>query len=68
MEILAFDTGAVFQAANIRAQLGRQGEVIVSYDLLIARYVRNRGLIVVTGISHEFTRVANLRRKDWTQE
>lgn len=65
LEILPFDANAANHAADIRAELERQGQVIGGYDLLIAGHARSRGLIVVTGNLGEFTRVAGLRSEDW---
>jgi tRNA(fMet)-specific endonuclease VapC len=52
------------RAADLRADLGRQGRTI-AYDLLVAGHARNRGLIVVTHNLREFTRVDGLRCVDW---
>ena len=65
LTILPFDTEAAGHAADIRADLERQGRTIGGYDVLIAGHARSRGLIVVTGNLGEFTRVAGLRCEDW---
>jgi len=65
LDVLAFDADAAGHAADIRAALERQGQVIGGYDLLIAGHARSRGLIVVTGNLDEFTRVDGLRCEDW---
>ncbi len=64
--MLAFDANATGHTADIRAVLERQGQIIGSYDLLIAGHARSRGLIVVTGNLAEFKRVDGLRSEDWT--
>jgi len=65
LAVLPFDEEAAAHAADIRAVLEREGQVIGGYDLLIAGHARSRGLVVVTGNLGEFTRVAGLRCEDW---
>src|SRR3546814_3742002 len=65
LEVLSFDADAAGHAADIRAVLERQGQVIGSYDLLIAGHARSHGLIVVAGNLGEFQRVEGLRVEDW---
>lgn len=43
----------------------RRGQMIGSYDLLIAGHARSRGLVVVTGNLCEFNRVEGPRCEDW---
>jgi tRNA(fMet)-specific endonuclease VapC len=65
LDVLPFDSDAAGHAAEIRAILERQGQVIGGYDLLIAGHARSRGLIVVTGNLGEYNRVEGLRCEDW---
>src|SRR5438105_15901780 len=65
LEVLAFDPAAADHAAEIRAELERQGRPIGAYDVLIAGHARSRGLVVVTGNLDEFRRVDGLRCEDW---
>ncbi len=65
LEVLPFDVDAAAHAADIRADLERQGRTIGGYDLLIAGHARSRGLVVVTSNLGEFTRVDGLRAVDW---
>jgi tRNA(fMet)-specific endonuclease VapC len=65
IDVLPFDAAAAAHAADIRADLERQGLMIGGYDLLIAGQARSRGLIVVTGNLGEFGRVEGLRCEDW---
>lgn len=65
LDVLPFDADAAAHAADIRAELERQGRTIGGYDLLIAGHARSRGLIVVTNNLGEFTRVDGLRCVDW---
>ena len=68
LEVLPFDEAAADHAADIRAMLERQGQMIGGYDVLIAGHARSRGLIVVTGNLGEFRRVDGLRCEDWLDE
>lgn len=52
---------------NIRADLGRKGQPIGSYDLLIAAQAINRNLIVVTNNVKEFRRIDNLSIENWVE-
>lgn len=65
LEVLAFGSEAAGHYAEIRAELGRKGQMIGPYDLMIAGHARSRGLVVVTGNLGEFSRVAGLRAEDW---
>lgn len=65
LDVPPFDADAAGHAAEIRAMLERRGQMIGSYDLLIAGHARSRGLIVVTGNLGEFKRVEGLRSEDW---
>lgn len=65
LDVLPFDADAAAHAADIRAELERQGRMIGGYDLLIAGHARSRGLVVVTNNLGEFTRVEGLRCVDW---
>ena len=68
LAILDFDEGAASHAAHIRATLSQSGQLIGSYDLLIAGHARSANLTVVTGNLKEFTRVDGLRCEDWLAE
>ena len=65
LAVLPFDDDAAAHTADIRAALERAGHVIGPYDLMIAGHARSRGLVVVTGNTSEFGRVAGLRTEDW---
>jgi len=66
VEVLSFDEAAADHAADIRATLERNGQLIGGYDLLIAGHARSRGLTVVTGNLGEFRRVPGLLCEDWS--
>jgi tRNA(fMet)-specific endonuclease VapC len=65
LAVLDFDSTAAAHAGDIYAELGRRGELIGPYDILIAGHARSRGLIVITGNLREFRRVEGLRSEDW---
>lgn len=65
VHVASFDMEASHHSADIKADLERRGEVIGSYDLLIAGHARSLNLILITGNLGEFTRVARLRSEDW---
>lgn len=65
LAVLAFDEDAAAHAGEIHAELGRRGQVIGPYDILIAGHARSRGLVVVTANLGEFQRVDGLRAEDW---
>lgn len=65
LAVLPFDAEAAAHSAEVRAFLERHGNVIGAYDLLIAGHARSRGLVVVTGNTREFKRVAGLRCENW---
>lgn len=65
LEVIPFDDHAAAHAGDIKAELERAGEIIGSYDLLIAGHARSRGLALVTGNLEEFRRVRGLASEDW---
>lgn len=65
LAVLAFDEDAAAHAGEIHAELGRRGQLIGPYDILIAGHARSRGLVVITGNLSEFQRVDGLRAEDW---
>ena len=64
-EVLEFDREDARQAGQIRAQLALKGTPIGPYDVLIAGQAKARKLILVTGNTDEFKRVAGLSIEDW---
>jgi len=62
---LPFDHASAEAAANVRATLERQGNVIGPYDLLIAGQALARGLTLVTSNVREFQRVSGLILESW---
>ena len=58
---LPLDRAAAETAANVRAQLERQGQPIGPYDLLIAGQALSSGLTLVTNNLSEFQRVKGLK-------
>lgn len=65
LTVLPFDEKAGGHAAEIRAELGRDGRPIGPNDVLIAGHARSIGARLVTGNLREFGRVEGLRCEDW---
>lgn len=65
VDVLSFDERASEHAAEIKADLEREGRSIGSYDLLIAGHARSQALMLITGNLGEFQRVPGLVAEDW---
>jgi tRNA(fMet)-specific endonuclease VapC len=63
---LAFDAPDARAAADLKALLLRQGQMIGAYDLLIAAQASARGWPLATGNLREFARVPGLAIESWT--
>jgi tRNA(fMet)-specific endonuclease VapC len=63
--ILNFDEQAAIHAAEIKATLLNQGNLIGPNDLLIAGHARSLGLKLITGNLREFSRVDGVVCEDW---
>ena len=61
VQCIPFDADAALHAADIRAELEKQGTPIGRYDTLIAGHARAQNLTVVTGNRQEFERVPHLK-------
>ena len=66
--VMDFDRAASDHAADIKAALAAQGNIIGPNDLLIAGHARSLGLKLITGNLKEFSRVDGLRCEDWLQQ
>jgi tRNA(fMet)-specific endonuclease VapC len=53
------------EAAEIRCELARSGQIIGSYDVLIAAHARSLSVPLVTRNVREFGRVPGLLVEDW---
>ena len=62
---LPLERAAAQKAAQVRAELERQGTVIGPYDLLIAGQALAGDLTLVTGNLAEFRRVPGLKIESW---
>ncbi|HTB84382.1 MAG TPA: type II toxin-antitoxin system VapC family toxin [Candidatus Sulfotelmatobacter sp.] len=62
---LPLERAAAQMAAQVRAELERQGTVIGPYDLLIAGQALAGNLTLVTGNVAEFRRVQGLKIEPW---
>jgi tRNA(fMet)-specific endonuclease VapC len=65
LTILDFDARAADHSGEIHATLAKSGQLIGSYDMLIAGHARSLGLTIVTNNLREFRRVEGLRCEDW---
>lgn len=65
-ELLPFSTTAAFTYGSIRQQLEVRGEIIGSYDMLIAAHALSEGLTLVTNNVAEFSRVDGLSVENWS--
>jgi tRNA(fMet)-specific endonuclease VapC len=67
LEILSFGDHEAVQFGQVKAELEKLGNVIGSYDMMIAGHARSEGLIVVTNNQREFKRVSGLRTENWIE-
>jgi tRNA(fMet)-specific endonuclease VapC len=63
--VLPFESSAVADYGEIRAELEKKGTTIGPLDLLIAAHARSLGATVVTGNVGEFKRVKGLKVLAW---
>ncbi|MBX9931960.1 MAG: type II toxin-antitoxin system VapC family toxin [Methylobacterium sp.] len=68
LTILDFNADDARKAAEIRAHLATAGTPIGPYDVLIAGQALQRGLVVVTRNTREFSRVPGLAVENWEDE
>lgn len=65
LHVLDLTENDATHAGEIRAELERAGTPIGAHDTLIAGQARARGLMLVTGNTREFARVAGIRTENW---
>lgn len=65
IQVLEWTKECAYTAGNLRADLEKSGNLIGSYDLLIAAHARTLGATLVTHNVKEFMRVGALKIKDW---
>ncbi len=63
--VLPFGPPEAASAAQIRADLGRQGMKIGPHDVLIAATALANNVTLVTHNTDEFSRIAGLKMVDW---
>ena len=63
VNVLDYDTYAARHFGQLKNEL--KGNLIGSYDLMIAAHARSKGLILVTNNIREFARVPGLRIENW---
>jgi tRNA(fMet)-specific endonuclease VapC len=67
LDLIDLDRSSAIEAANIRAQLERNGMPIGPYDLLIAGLARSQDMTLVTSNTREFERIVDLRLENWIE-
>lgn len=65
VHVLAFDASAAQQSARVRAILEAQGQMIGSYDILLAGHALAAGLVLSMANTTEFRRVPELKLENW---
>ena len=65
LTVYDFDANAAHHAADIKAKLAANGQIIGPNDLLIAGHARSLGYKLITGNLSEFRRVEGLLCEDW---
>ena len=65
IETLSYDRDDAAVSAQWRARLRVLGTPIGPYDLMIAGCALNRGLILVTSNTREFSRITGLQLENW---
>ncbi len=67
IQILPFDQRGAIEYGTIRANLEKIGNIIGSYDLLIAAHAKSENLILVTNNVREFNRISGLQIENWAE-
>ncbi len=65
INVITFDIQTARIAADIRAYLKKQGNLIGAYDILIAATAISNQLVCVTSNKGEFNRIPQLMIEDW---
>lgn len=65
LEILPFDSKAVWAYGDLRANLEREGKTIGALDTMIAAHALSLDATLVTNNTREFERVSGLRLENW---
>ncbi len=67
LHVLAWDSSAAAEYADIRSNLQGRGAPIGGMDLMIASHARSLGATLVTNNERHFRRVAHLRVENWAR-
>ena len=65
IQVAPYDTKAGTCFGEIRATLEKQGNIIGSYDLMIAAHALSINATLVTNNTKEFSRIKHLRCENW---
>jgi len=68
LEIKSFDQKAATAYGDVRSSLEKKGNIIGSYDLLIAAHALSLDCILVTNNEKEFSRVDGLKIENWVNQ
>jgi len=68
LEIKPFDQKAAIAYGDVRSSLEKKGNIIGSYDLLIAAHALSLDCILVTNNEKEFSRVDGLKIENWVNQ
>ncbi len=67
LELMPFDSPAVWAYGELRADLERLGLPIGSLDTMIAAHALSMNAVLVTNNTREFSRIAGLKLENWAE-
>ena len=67
LELMPFDSPAVWAYGELRADLERRGLPIGSVDTMIAAHALSMNAVLVTNNTREFSRIAGLKLENWAE-
>ena len=67
LELMPFDSPAVWAYGELRADLERRGLPIGSLDTMIAAHALSMNAVLVTNNTREFSRIAGLKLENWAE-
>jgi tRNA(fMet)-specific endonuclease VapC len=68
LRLLDFDKRAAELFGKIKAQLKRQGNLVLDADMMIASIAISNHLILVTNNSRHFQRISDLKLENWVED
>ena len=67
LELMPFDSPAVWAYGELRADLERRGLPMGSLDTMIAAHALSMNAVLVTNNTREFSRIAGLKLENWAE-